>query len=714
MKKHVESGLLILLGMLSSLGVFLFAFPFWDTILWLLYIPVLLLAVLLYNRLFVLRKRNIILLLAAALAAAGVLSFPVLREGAHIAYNVITDVYHDFSGYVFYPYDVSDNVLLYRIQFTWLLLYVSIWLYCGMVTFWKTRHYFALFMLSFLPMFFTLLYQTPIPWLFALPLIIFWFTLFLSRKGTGKGERFSVRLSAFMLSLLCVLFTFITAPPSSYELRSTSGSLRERLLQRVDELAYSLTHAGEEDGEVDLGKAANRLYTGATQLVVRSEDAKGTVYLKSYSGAIYEDNRWQTLPESSYDALASYDWNSVDTWLDKKNPAFTNILNRTGALMHLEIEDHRASKRYALTPYLMREAAPDTTPWYDAYRVDHEDVMRYTAYELSSTNMTGNPTAEQDDYAAFAAEHYLQIPSNLKNLFDEITPLQDIMSNGYENNVDEIQSAICSYLKDTTSYTLKPGRTPDDRDFVEFFLKENKKGYCVHYATSAVMMFRYMGIPARYAEGFSFHANKMTSGSIDVPDQSAHAWVEIFDSEKGWIPIEVTPGFQSESTTSSQTTLTRPQDQESNTAAAQQSKAAKQKEEEQKAAENKKKETLEEGSQFVQIGKTAAAAIIVLILMLTCILQRRLRISYRERCCLQKDAKKAICYSYQYLHTFMKDEELQETIRALCEEAMYSEHVMKKEQAILVYGYAQKQAGARIRHSSLIRRWKLRYIQALG
>ena len=26
--------------------------------------------------------------------------------------------------------------------------------------------------------------------------------------------------------------------------------------------------------------------------------------------------------------------------------------------MHLEIEDHRASKRYALTPYLMKEALP--------------------------------------------------------------------------------------------------------------------------------------------------------------------------------------------------------------------------------------------------------------------------------------------------------------------------------------------------------------------
>ena len=42
MKKQVIPALLLLMGMLSSLGVFLFAFPFWDAVLWMLYIPCLL------------------------------------------------------------------------------------------------------------------------------------------------------------------------------------------------------------------------------------------------------------------------------------------------------------------------------------------------------------------------------------------------------------------------------------------------------------------------------------------------------------------------------------------------------------------------------------------------------------------------------------------------------------------------------------------------
>ena len=57
MKKQVIPALLLLMGMLSSLGVFLFAFPFWDAVLWMLYIPVLIFAVVVYNRLLLRRRK---------------------------------------------------------------------------------------------------------------------------------------------------------------------------------------------------------------------------------------------------------------------------------------------------------------------------------------------------------------------------------------------------------------------------------------------------------------------------------------------------------------------------------------------------------------------------------------------------------------------------------------------------------------------------------
>lgn len=49
---------------------------------------------------------------------------------------------------------------------------------------------------------------------------------------------------------------------------------------------------------------------------------------------------------------------------------------------------------------------------------------------------------------------------------------------------------------------MEPGKLKNGEDFVNKFLNETKKGYCTHFASAAVLMFRYMGIPARYVEGY--------------------------------------------------------------------------------------------------------------------------------------------------------------------------------------------------------------------
>ena len=62
---------------------------------------------------------------------------------------------------------------------------------------------------------------------------------------------------------------------------------------------------------------------------------------------------------------------------------------------------------------------------------------------------------------------------------------------------------VKSYLERHTDYSLSPGKLPRGKDFIEYFLYENKRGYCAHYASAATMIFRAMGIPARYVEGYA-------------------------------------------------------------------------------------------------------------------------------------------------------------------------------------------------------------------
>lgn len=109
---------------------------------------------------------------------------------------------------------------------------------------------------------------------------------------------------------------------------------------------------------------------------------------------------------------------------------------------------------------------------------------------------------------------------------------------------------VKEYLAKHTSYTLKPGVVPEGQDFVTYFLYENKKGFCTHYASSATLMLRSLGIPARYVEGYMAGSTALKVGkyendflTVELTDENAHAWVEVYISNYGWVPVEMTPGY---------------------------------------------------------------------------------------------------------------------------------------------------------------------------
>ena len=123
-------------------------------------------------------------------------------------------------------------------------------------------------------------------------------------------------------------------------------------------------------------------------------------------------------------------------------------------------------------------------------------------------------------------------------------------------------------------YSLNPGITPNNQDFVGYFLNENKKGFCAHFATSATLILRSLGIPARYVEGYVLSYDDMSNVKIiedaelsdyidtsvytseravvqaDIGDDKAHAWVEYYDPVFGWRVFEATTASFENSATS--------------------------------------------------------------------------------------------------------------------------------------------------------------------
>ena len=63
----------------------------------------------------------------------------------------------------------------------------------------------------------------------------------------------------------------------------------------------------------------------------------------------------------------------------------------------------------------------------------------------------------------------------------------------------------------------------------------------MHFATTATLMLRSMGIPARYCVRLcGGHGGGGVGGRTGL---QRHAWVEVYLGGYGWQPVEVTPGY---------------------------------------------------------------------------------------------------------------------------------------------------------------------------
>lgn len=136
---------------------------------------------------------------------------------------------------------------------------------------------------------------------------------------------------------------------------------------------------------------------------------------------------------------------------------------------------------------------------------------------------------------------YTSLPENFPERIGELA--KDITAEA-ENDYRKAVK-IMNYLKTRYPYTLTPGDTPEDRDFVDYFLFDLQKGYCTSFASAFVTMCRSIGLPARYVEGYVTPFEKNENGVYVVTHKEGHVWGEVYFEGYGWIQFEPTPSADS-------------------------------------------------------------------------------------------------------------------------------------------------------------------------
>ncbi|MCR5227719.1 MAG: hypothetical protein K6E27_10955 [Eubacterium sp.] len=158
---------------------------------------------------------------------------------------------------------------------------------------------------------------------------------------------------------------------------------------------------------------------------------------------------------------------------------------------------------------------------HDTFKINVSRFMSQEGYDAAVARMNSQEYMD-------GLNQYLDTSMStdkIKNLSQELTANCET---DYEK-AKVIESYLRNYNYDT-SVDLR-----DSDNFVESFLFDTKSGYCVHFASSMMLLLRDAGVPARYVNGYLY------DGSADfVMSSDAHAWVEAYIEGMGWMPFEPT------------------------------------------------------------------------------------------------------------------------------------------------------------------------------
>ncbi|KDN18992.1 transglutaminase family protein [Amycolatopsis rifamycinica] len=110
---------------------------------------------------------------------------------------------------------------------------------------------------------------------------------------------------------------------------------------------------------------------------------------------------------------------------------------------------------------------------------------------------------------------------------------------GASNDFDRA-SAIWRYFTAQQGFVYDTKTAPaNDADALADFILKGKRGFCEQFASAMAVMLRVAGIPSRVAIGFT--PGVQVNDYLSITTQDAHAWVEAYFGDKGWVTFDPTP-----------------------------------------------------------------------------------------------------------------------------------------------------------------------------
>jgi protein-glutamine gamma-glutamyltransferase len=104
----------------------------------------------------------------------------------------------------------------------------------------------------------------------------------------------------------------------------------------------------------------------------------------------------------------------------------------------------------------------------------------------------------------------------------------------------EVMERLSAFFQNQFQYSLKLSSPARAITPLTAFLLQNRSGHCEYFASATVLLLRQVGIPARYATGYSVHEFSNLEGQYVVRGRNAHAWTMVYVQDH-WQALDTTP-----------------------------------------------------------------------------------------------------------------------------------------------------------------------------
>lgn len=350
-------------------------------------------------------------------------------------------------------------------------------------------------------------------------------------------------------------------------------------------LSFSMEGVGGGVSQGKLGEVSGFSYdnTEALQLTC-SRKPQETVYLKGFIGTEYTGSQWIARDTKEFE-------NVVKNWEIQDNPLiyiqnlpFLRMLyaqktlgeddnSRLNSPIEMAVKRLDANVDYTYVPYQTflsdyyvmegdgavagQTLQDDVYSWFPVK--EYQSVITRWKAQNASQNVLDDLLEAYGSYV-YAADTQVD-----ENALKELSELCKEKREEWDNKITEemteeqlnvieqekysdVKQFIISTLWSNCTFTTEVWKLPKGEDFVSYFFFEKKRGDSTAFASTAALMYRMCGIPARYVVGYAapsslFIGNGDGTYTCVLQNDNAHAWVEIYMPEYGWTPVETTPGF---------------------------------------------------------------------------------------------------------------------------------------------------------------------------